>query len=409
MNNDRRYAFILPRFGDFVGGAEALVGALARALHARGESLEVWTTCAIDNRSWENHFDEGVSSIDGITVRRFLVDNRDLECWIPKQIAIHEGMKLPLDDELSWMANSVNSEGLYSYIQQEGSSFDALFFAPYLFGTTFWGSLIHPDRSYLIPCLHDETYAYTQVIQSMFRQVAGCVFNAYPEMDLAETLYGPIPGGVVGLGFTPFKESYVSSLPAVIQDPFILYAGRKETGKNVHLLIDYFIQAKEAGKIPAALKLVIIGGGSFDDLHRPGADARDDIVDLGHVTEDEKYALMRDAVYLCQPSVNESFSIVLMEAWLLGTPVVVHGRCPVTRYHVVRSGGGLYFDGMPDFAEVTRVMMEDTQLAQALAAQGECYVREEFSWEAVLQRFDSVMTTLISGKGDERITGTLTN
>lgn len=400
MSSSRRFAFVIPRFGEIVGGAEALAGSLARSLWKRGDFIELWTTCAVDNRSWENHFPAGADEVNGLPVRRFPVDERNLESWIPKQIAIHEGIRLSVDDELEWMAQSVNSAGLYQHIQEQAKNYDAIFFAPYLFGTTFWGSLVCPERSYLIPCLHDESYAYTGVIQSMFRKTAGCLFNAAPEQDLARALYGPLRGGVVGLGFTPFSEEYVSSLNTIIPGQYLLYAGRKETGKNVHLLVDHFVQAKEQRRIAEDINLVIIGGGSFEDLHRPAAAAREDIIDLGHVSEQEKHSLMRHALYVCQPSVNESFSIVIMEAWLLGTPAVVHARCAVTRHHVITSGGGLYFESADDFVGVTTTLAQKPDIRMKLAKAGENYVREEYSWQAVLKRFDNIMTQLLKTDTD---------
>ena len=56
-----------------------------------------------------------------------------------------------------------------------------------------------------------------------------------------------------------------------------------------------------------------------------------------------KWGLLRGALALVSPSAFESFSIVLMEAWSVGTPALVNSRCAVTLDHVRRSGGGLAF------------------------------------------------------------------
>jgi len=62
----RRYAFVVPRFGEGIaGGAETLVGALARHLAQRGDRVEVFTTCARDNRTWENEFPPVMRSNSG--------------------------------------------------------------------------------------------------------------------------------------------------------------------------------------------------------------------------------------------------------------------------------------------------------------------------------------------------------
>lgn len=396
MTTPRRYAFIVPRFGEgIIGGAETLVGELACRLAARGDSIHVLTTCARDNRTWENSFPEGESIERGVRVRRFRVDSRDLEKWIPLQIGISEGMRPGVDDQLTWMTHSVNSSGLYEYLRVRHDEYDALFFAPYLFGTTFWGAMVAPERSFLIPCLHDEHYAYLDIIRSMFRQVRGGLFNAIPEYQLACSLYGQIPGGEVGMGFEfePFEREDLKPFFAD-RFPYILYAGRKETGKNVQILIDHFCAGKDSGKLPAELKLVVAGGGSFSDLHRPAALLRGDVVDLSQVTDEEKLRLMKHALVLGQLSTNESFSIVLMESWLLGTPVVVHSQCAVTRHHAVESGGGLYAQTAEEFCAVIRQLCEEPELRDRLGDAGRAYVRQRYNWSAVLGRFDAVMERL---------------
>lgn len=393
----RSYCFVLPRyFEGIAGGAETLMGGLARALKSRGDEVEIVATCARDNRTWENELSEGETSVDGIKVTRFPVDKRNLDLWIPIQVAISEGKPVTAAEQLSWMTESVSSQALYSYLVQNGSRFDLSFFGPYLFGTTFWGSMLNPSKSVLIPCLHDESYAYLDVIASMFRQVRGCLFNAQPEMHLARSLYGDVPGDVVGMGFEPPSRDVVAGLEPYFTDgaPYILYLGRKETGKNVQVLIDYFIAAKEEGSIPAEVKLVILGGGSFSDLYRNSALARGDIIDLPHLSEREKQRLLRHALYLCQPSTNESFSIVIMEAWMVGTPVVVHGKCAVTRHHVVESGGGLYFTSSGDLGAVTAFYLERPEARRAHAEAGRRYVEAEYSWGAAIERFDRAVAML---------------
>lgn len=320
---------------------------------------------------------------------------RDLDTWIPRQISLSEGMHLSIESQLDWMTHGVNSGALYEHIRQEGSSYDAIFFAPYLFGTTFFGSLVLPEKSVLIPCLHDENYAYTDIMQCMFTSVRGCIFNSLPEQELAIALFGQIPGGEVGMGFESLP---VAELPRFFQDdfPYILYVGRKETGKNVQMLIDYFISYKESRGEQTNLRLVIVGGGDFSDLNRPAALLRSDIIDLVHVSEIDKQRLIKHSAFLCQPSRNESFSIVIMEAWLAGVPVVVHAGCAVTRYHAVESGGGLYFSNEEDFRGVCERLEHSESLRHALAEAGRRYVTERYSWDSVLRRFDEVIERISS-------------
>ncbi|MCI5064715.1 glycosyltransferase family 4 protein [bacterium] len=409
-----RFAFVLPRyFEGIVGGAETLSGELAQQAQKLGAEVEIWTTCARDNRSWENSFPPGTEAVHGITTRRFAVDERDLEQWIPLQIRLSQGVVLSLEEQFLWMEESVTSTGLLEHIRRACApgkeEVDLVFFAPYLFGTTFWGSLVAPEKSVLIPCLHDEPNAYLEIVASMFRQVRGCLFNAKPEEQLAQRLYGgglqgTIAGGVVGMGFENLAEGEVPPyLPPRHEDAarfeadqYLLYLGRMETGKNAHLLLDFFVENKERGLLPEELSLVIAGGGSFSDLERPHYEGREDILAVGRVSEEEKRALLRHALVLVQPSTNESFCIVMMEGWREGTPALVHEGCDVTKFHVHSSGGGLYFRDAEDFGGTVRYLMEHPEQAEAFGEAGRAYVAQEYSWEAVRARFSEVVGELLA-------------
>ncbi len=387
------FAFVIPRYVRSMGGAEALCAALGRALVADGCQVTILTTCAADNRTWNNEMPAGPFFEDGLNGIRFPVDERDLDKWIPLQIRLSEGHPLTIDEQLDWLAHSVNSRGLIAYLNELGRGFDAIFFAPYLFGTTFWGSQVIPDRSIIIPCLHDEPAGYLPVFGAMLRGARGVIFNAHAEGELAQRLHGALPSGVVGMGFEPISEELETKLepPNMAglrpNDKYLLYLGRKETGKNVHLLIDLFCGWKSSSAVAGETKLVICGGGSFSDLHRPHVLERDDVVDIAHVSECDKMRLLKYARALVQPSTNESFSIVMMEGWRLGVPSVVHGLCPVTRDHVLRSGGGLYFSTADDFFAVIDRLITDEPLSRALGDSGRAYVDSEYSWGAVIRRF----------------------
>lgn len=389
-------AVILPRYGESLGGgAEALVKSLIEHIRLAPEGfspidrVEVWTTCARDHRTWENHYPEGESLENGILVKRFSVNKRDLETFLRVEIAIQEGRATSLDDQLDWLSESVNSNGLYKHIIEEGPNFDCLLFAPYLFATTFWGSLIYPEKSVLVPCLHNEAYAYLPVFHHLFSSVRGLICNADAERELFREVYGfsdlEEKSSVVGMGFDPIKsqieneESKLFSLRGN-QKPYLLYSGRKEQGKNVDLLIDSYMSYRK--NVSRELDLVLIGAGDIAFLD----ELPEGVIDYGFVSEEEKAILMRNAVALCQPSTNESFSIVLMEAWLQKTPVIVHGACDVTKEHVLKSGGGLHFSNQKEFELVVDELVSKPDFAKAAAINGERYVQEEYSWNAVLER-----------------------
>ena len=120
-----------------------------------------------------------------------------------------------------------------------------------------------PGRAVLIPCLHDEPFAHLGVVRDAFQACRGFIFNSPPEAALAEKLYGigDRPAGVVGLGFDPPPPADPAAFRRRhgLEGPLLVYLGRKETGKNVPLLIQYALRYRAVRR--ADLTLVLAGDG----------------------------------------------------------------------------------------------------------------------------------------------------
>jgi glycosyltransferase involved in cell wall biosynthesis len=261
-----------------------------------------------------------------------------------------------------------------------------------MFGTTYYGALACPQKAVFIPCLHDESYAKLDIFKALFPKVRGLLFNAAPEGQLAGELYdlATVKTRVLGIGMDTgitgdaarFREKYR------IREPFILYAGRKDAGKNIDLLMRYFAEYKKRRR--GALKLVILGGGTLEIPVR----YREDIRDLGFVTMQDKYDAYAACSIFCQPSRAESFSLVIMESWLLGRPVLVNDVCEVTKHFAQDSNGGLYFKNYLEFEGCVRYLLEHPETADAMGQNGRRYVLEHFSHDAVCREFVSFLEEL---------------
>ena len=389
-----RLAFVVPRYGaNIVGGAETLVRGLAQHLVADGHAVEVLTTCAKDHLSWKNALPAGVHREAGVTVRRFPVQPRDTRRHAWLQYRILRGSRLGPKEEARWVHESVGSRELFDYLAERQGDYDLVCFAPYLFGTTLRGVPLVPGRAVLIPCLHDEPFAHLGVVREAFQACRGFIFNAPPEAALAEKLYGigDRPAGVVGLGFDPPPATDPAAFRRRhgLEGPLLFYLGRKETGKNLPLLIEYALRYRDLRR--SDLTLVLAGDGPV--TAPPGTPG---VRDLGYLDAAAKAAAYAAATVVCQPSVNESFSIVLMEAWLAGTPVLVHARCAVTTHHVFQAGGGLAFEDFYEFAEALDVLLEDGERRRRLGIQGRAYVETVYSWPAVTARLRETLERLVA-------------
>jgi glycosyltransferase involved in cell wall biosynthesis len=379
-------AFVIPWYGEHIpGGAESLCRSVVKALLKIGVDAEVLTTCVERFHSdWSHNFHlEGTTVEHGVTVRRFRVRQRDTAAFDRVNCKLMHNIPVTPAEEQMYLTEMINSPDLYEFIRRHRNEYVFLFI-PYMFGTTYWGSQACPERSVLIPCLHDEPYARMQVFQRMCESVRGLFFNSREEKRLADRLYCldqdslAVVGSPVDCAWSAdaqrFRKQYGLS-------DFLLYAGRTEKGKGADLLVEYFCRyLDDTGR---AESLVFIGGG---DLAVPYA-YRSRIVKLGFIPVQDKYDAYAAATALCVPSFMESFSIVAMESWLAGRPVIVNAQCPVTTDFCRESNGGLFFSSYEEFRDILKLLSESQRLCTTLGLNGRQYVLDNFRPNVVATRY----------------------
>lgn len=382
-----RIGLVVPRFHvDLLGGAELHARWLAEHLAAAGHEVTVLTTCALDATRWRNELPAGPETTDaGYAVQRFPADRRDLHEWTELDMAIRAGRELSLEDEERWLRSGGASSAMERDLEKRGDRFDVVLGIPYMAATTYFAAQACPERFCVIPCLHDEPFARLGYVGRLLTRSVGALFNCWPERDLARRLHPRLgPSAMVGLGFEPPQAAEPDAVREKygIQGPFVLFIGRLELDKNVPQLLEYFVRYKERN--PGPIQLVLVGHGDVtpptrDDVHQITIDWRD------------RDSLLAAATLLIQPSRKESLSIVTMQAWLSGLPVLAHAGSDVVRDHCLRSAGGLWFENYVEFEEMLRRLLEDGALAGTLGRGGRAYVAREYSWPAVLGRFHDAL------------------
>ncbi|WP_434309602.1 glycosyltransferase family 4 protein [Hominifimenecus sp. rT4P-3] len=382
----KKLGFVIPWFGEKIpGGAEMELRGLTTHLHEAGVELEILTTCVKEFASdWNlNYYKPGLDTVLGMPVRRFRVRLRDGACfdYVNKKLMMNQ--EVSEAEQETYVRESVNSTELYDYMRKHADEYSLFVFIPYMFGTTFYGCQVCPEKSVLIPCFHDESYFYMSVFRNQFSKIRGIIYHAEPEYELTNRYYdmSQVEQAVLGEGVDTEltydagrgRETYH------LDFPYLLYAGRKDKGKNVHTLLAYFAEYKK--RQDTDLKLVLIGGGQIE-IPR---EIRDDVVDLGFISIQDKYDVTAGALALCQPSTHESFSLVVMESWLCGRPVLVHGDCEVTSHFARKSNGGLYFNDYFEFEGCLNYFQANPEQATAMGDLGQQFVIDHFSWKKIVE------------------------
>lgn len=379
-------AIVSPRFPESgaPGGAETLLCALAQRLARHGKRVTFLATCAKNHFTWHNELPAGRAAAGPFDVIRFPVDEgRDTDFFHRIQTKISRGVAVSAEAEQLWLRNSVHSTALCDFLRADPGAFDCVLAGPYLFGLVDAVSRIYPDRTLLVPCLHDEPYAYLGVIRDLLSRVRGFMFNSEPERDLAMRLMqrSAQPSTVVGMGMEPFAvDPEAFAKRHSISQPYVLYSGRREGGKGTPILLSYLdVFRLRTGR---DVKLVLTGSGSFS----PSPTLARHILDAGFVSETEKHEAMAGATAFVHPSTYESFGIVLLESFLAGTPGLVHAGSAVLQWQCRRSAGGLWFRNYPEFEEELAILLDRPELRRTMGENGRRYVLAEYAWEAVDRR-----------------------
>ena len=144
------------------------------------------------------------------------------------------------------------------------------------------------------------------------------------------------------------------------------------------------------------LDLVLIGGGTVDIPN----EIKKYVFDLGFIDLEDKYKCYSNALTLVQPSLNESFSIVIMESWLTGRPVIVNEKCDVTKNFAIKSNGGLYFNNYLEFEEILKLYIKNKEMANELGQNGKKYVIENFDREVITKKYIDFFLKLENKRGE---------
>lgn len=382
--------FVLPRFGPgVVGGAETLGRLLATDLARAGVRVRVLTTCALDHFTWANELRPGVSREGSLEVIRFPIGERDAGVWSRLHSEIDVGLPVSYADQVRWMANSAWSPAMLEFIRGTERA-DWTIAMPYLFGTTTWATAVNPERTVLIPCLHDEPHARSEVVVNTLAAARGLFFNSTTERDFALSLMGltsdDVPRHtVLGVGYDDVALPPPAEVTAFLRDReidrgYLLYVGRREEAKGLPDLFRAYRAYRASSEDPRALALM--GSGA---LPVP-TDLAPHVIDLGFVDEDAMRLAYAGALALVHPSRLESLGMVLLEAWLAGTPALVTANGPVLVEHCRASGGGYWWSDDAEFAALVDTLAADPELHSEMAAAGRDYVLTTYQWPLVRAR-----------------------
>jgi glycosyltransferase involved in cell wall biosynthesis len=384
-----KIAIVVQRYGaDINGGAELHARYIAERL-ARHATVEVLTTCARDYVTWRNELPPGVETVHGVPVRRFPVSReRSPEEFGRHSVRVFDRTH-SIADELAWLeSEGPASPALLDHLEASAAHVDFFVFFSYRYYHAWHGAQRLAGKAILVPTAERDAAIGLSIFGPLFRGVRAVMYNSDEERAMihAATANQAVPGVVVGVGSDvpertePQRFRKRFNMPR----PFAIYVGRIDENKGCGELFDFY--RRYAATFPRGLDLVLVGSAIMPVPRHPR------IHHLGFLPDRDKFDAVSAADLLIMPSYFESLSMVALEAWALGKPVLANGRCDVLKGQCIRSGAGLYYESYEEFAETLYSLESNGPLNARLGRNGKEYFARHYAWPVIerkyLQMFD---------------------
>lgn len=379
-----KIAVVVQRYGaEINGGAELHARYIAERLSRHG-TVEVLTTCAKDYITWKNEWPAGTETIGKVTVRRFPVSRpRNTEDFGRRSALVFDHAH-SLNDELAWLkSEGPHSTALIAHLRKVRDDFDFFLFFSARYYHAWHGARLVPDKAILVPTAERDPAVGLAMFGPVFRGVRAIMYNSLEERALINGVSGnqAVPGVVVGVGseIPERTQPWRFRKKFNVKRPFAVYIGRIDENKGCKTLFEYFEQYTR--EFPRGLDLVLIGNAVLKVPSHPRIRA------LGFLSDEDKFDALAAADMLVMPSPYESLSMVALEAWALGKPVLANGRCDVLRGQVIRSNGGLYYDSYEEFAESLFALEAQGPIGAVLGRQGREFFRRHYTWPVIERKY----------------------
>jgi glycosyltransferase involved in cell wall biosynthesis len=378
-----KLAVVVQRYGaDMSGGAELHARYIAERLTRHAE-VEVLTTCARDYLTWANDLPAGEETLNRVKIRRFPVSRpRNVGDFGRRSHFVFE-QSHSVADELAWLASEgPNSPALIRHLRKVRAEFDFFLFFSARYYQAWHGARMVPDKAVLVPTAERDPAIALSIFAPLFRGARAIMYNSLEERAMIEAVSARKgPGVVVGVGSAipertqpwRFKKKFN------IKRPFAIYVGRIDENKGCQELFDYF--RVYASLYPRGLELVLVGSKHLEIPSHPR------IRHLGFLSDEDKFDGLAAADVLVMPSRYESLSMVALEAWALGKPVLANGRCDVLRGQSMRSNAGLYYETVEEFAEALFSLEATGPLGAILGRNGLEFFKRHYAWPVIERKY----------------------
>ena len=187
------------------------------------------------------------------------------------------------------------------------------------------------------------------------------------------------------------KNKQSQDLEHKISKPYVLFIGRIEERKNIIGIIEAFEILKEKYAVPHQLVLAGKPGFGHDKVNFKiqNSKFKNDIREIGFVSEEEKTQLFKDADIFLFPTLYEGFGLPILEAQSMGVPVVASNNSSIPE---VAGEGALLVhpNDSEEIAKAVHRILSDENCKRDIIKKGQENVKR-FSWEKCAHAIASLL------------------
>lgn len=209
---------------------------------------------------------------------------------------------------------------------------------------------------------------------------------AYAQYGVKAIQVTVIPNGINEDDFNAGREIQFARHFGIVAERFILFMGRLNPIKGPDLLLEAFCSI--AHRHPE-LHLVFAGpdGGLLGSLQELTLERglTDRVHFIGYVAGSDKVEAYRAADFLVIPSRQEAMSIVVLEAGVVGTPVLLTDRCGFDEVSTV-GGGKVVAATVEDLAAGIESMLANRSALTDMGNRLKDHVRQSYTWDVIVKR-----------------------
>lgn len=384
-----------------LAGAERFMWHLSRELAQKGHDVTILVSNT--QRSWFNplHRLGKAEVVDRVRILRF-------ENFYPVSGFFRVLRLFHVPNELvDILSRGPFMPGLCLHIVSKSQAYDVVHATPFPLGYVWlaWLAAGKADIPFIVtPFLHIEfPIFHSRYLRIILQKSAAVIAATNTEKDVIVRMGVPLRKiHVIPMGIDAREWIYASASKFREEhgighkDPIILVPSTDYDKGAIHVL-------KALDLVRKRVKNVVVLTMGFPSrvwLRERPRHKNLRIIDLGWVDGEEKKDVFDACDILCQPSRDDSYGTVYLEAWMRSKPVIGARVGPIPEIIADGTNGFLVeFGNVEELAMRILQLINDPSLCERLGSNGREFVLERHDWRMVSAQIEAVYDSVIHSSG----------